>query len=131
MLFRFDVRIWILFAAVGLTLVSSAPTQAQSAPHRSARPAPPSGQQAQRSRPQSSSPAGSGVPSWAESASPPSYKQSPRGRSRPQSAPAPGPGDDPDNVPLGGAEWLAAAGAAYAVRRLQKRGIAESEDDDA
>jgi hypothetical protein len=41
------------------------------------------------------------------------------------------PGDDPDNVPLGGAEWLAAAGAAYAVRRLQKRGIAESEDDDA
>jgi hypothetical protein len=43
----------------------------------------------------------------------------------------PGPGDDPDNVPLGGAEWLAAAGAAYAVRRLQKRGIAESEDDDA
>ena len=120
--FRFDVRMWILFVAVSLAFVPPAPTQAQSTPHRSARPAPPSGQQAQRSMPQPSSPAGSGVPSWAESASPPSYEQSPRGRSRRQSTPTPGPGGDdpPDNVPLGGAEWLAAAGAAYAAGRHPK-----------
>jgi len=42
---------------------------------------------------------------------------------------APGTPDDPDQVPLGGAEWLAAAGAAYALNRLRKTGEEESEGD--
>ena len=42
---------------------------------------------------------------------------------------APGTPDDPDQVPLGGAEWLAAAGAAYAFNRLRKTGEEESEGD--
>lgn len=37
-----------------------------------------------------------------------------------QSASGPTPPGRPDPVPLGGAGWLAAAGAAYAVRRLRK-----------
>ena len=35
--------------------------------------------------------------------------------------------DGPNQVPLGGAEWLAAAGAAYALKRLRKDG--GDEDD--
>ena len=43
-----------------------------------------------------------------------------RGTASSSNAPTP-PGDDPNNeVPLGGAEWLAAAGAAYAIRRLSQ-----------
>lgn len=41
----------------------------------------------------------------------------------------PGTPGDPDQVPLGGTEWLAAAGAAYALNRLHKGGGEESEDD--
>ena len=40
------------------------------------------------------------------------------------------PGDDPSNMPVdGGLGWLAAAGAAYTVRRLRK-GTTDSEDED-
>ena len=39
----------------------------------------------------------------------------------------PGTPENPNQVPLGGAEWLAAAGAAYALNRLRKR---ESTDDE-
>jgi len=42
---------------------------------------------------------------------------------------APGTPDDPDQVPLGGAEWLAAAGAAYALNRLRKEEGDDSEDE--
>ena len=42
---------------------------------------------------------------------------------------APGTPDDPDQVPLGGAEWLAAAGAAYALNRLRKEEDDDSEDE--
>ncbi|MFB6278589.1 MAG: hypothetical protein ABEK75_03715 [Salinibacter sp.] len=35
--------------------------------------------------------------------------------------------DSPAQAPLGGVEWLAAAGAAYALNRLRKEG---SEEDD-
>ncbi len=41
----------------------------------------------------------------------------------------PGTPDRPDQVPLGGAEWLAAAGAAYALNRLREKDGDESEDD--
>jgi hypothetical protein len=45
------------------------------------------------------------------------------------SSSTPGMPDDPDQVPLGGAEWLAAAGAAYALNRLREKEGDESEDD--
>lgn len=61
---------------------------------------------------------------------PPSPGQTPTGNPKTNSAPGM-PGDDPTNTPLGGVEWLAAAGAVYAARRLQKHGADESEDDDA
>ena len=39
--------------------------------------------------------------------------------------------DDPNQVPLGGAEWLAAAGAAYALNRLRDDESDEDDDEDA
>lgn len=42
----------------------------------------------------------------------------------------PGTPTDPDQVPLGGAEWLAAAGAAYALNRLRERDATESDAED-
>ncbi|MFB6271523.1 MAG: hypothetical protein ABEL51_01380, partial [Salinibacter sp.] len=45
----------------------------------------------------------------------------------PSAASGPGTPSDPSQVPLGGAEWLAAAGAAYALNRLRKG----TETDDA
>lgn len=45
------------------------------------------------------------------------------------SSSGPGVPDEPNQVPLGGAEWLAAAGAAYAMNRLRKNG--EDEEDGA
>ncbi len=42
----------------------------------------------------------------------------------------PGTPDNPDQVPLGGAEYLAAAGAAYALNRLRKNGDEEDEESD-
>lgn len=38
--------------------------------------------------------------------------------------------DDPNQVPIGGTEWLAAAGAAYAINRLRKRDATGSESED-
>ena len=43
---------------------------------------------------------------------------------------APGTPSDPSQVPLGGAEWLAAAGAAYALNRLRDD-ESDEEDEDA
>jgi len=42
----------------------------------------------------------------------------------------PGTPEDPNQVPLGGAEWLAAAGAAYALNRLRKEGAGEADDEE-
>jgi hypothetical protein len=42
----------------------------------------------------------------------------------------PGTPSDPSQVPLGGAEWLAAAGAAYALNRLRKEEGEEDEETD-
>jgi hypothetical protein len=41
----------------------------------------------------------------------------------------PGTPDNPDQVPLGGAEWLAAAGAAYALNRLREEDGDEEESE--
>jgi hypothetical protein len=46
--------------------------------------------------------------------------------STPSNVSGPGVPDDPNQVPLGGAEWLAAAGAAYALNRLRN----EENDED-
>jgi hypothetical protein len=44
--------------------------------------------------------------------------------------PLPDPGDGTEPVPLGGAEWLAGAGAAYAIRRLLQDDGEEDGDDE-
>lgn len=48
----------------------------------------------------------------------------------PSTSSAPGTPEDPDQVPLGGAEWLATAGAAYALNRLREEGGDEEESED-
>jgi hypothetical protein len=72
------------------------------------------------------------VPDYAEPANPPSsFGQLPSGTGAPDvSAQTNNPGTptNPNQVPLGGAEWLAAAGAAYALNRLRKEG--DDEDDE-
>lgn len=45
-----------------------------------------------------------------------------RGQRSKRTNSVPGTPDDPSQVPLGGTEWLAAAGAAYALHRLRKEG---------
>jgi len=106
----------------GLLLLTVGPAQAQ-APERA--PA-----QEHRSPSQTGNPAGTGVPGYAEPADPPSSFGSPStGATTPggmAQTNAPGTPNDPSQVPLGGAEWLAAAGAAYAIKRLRD----EEEDED-
>ena len=75
---------------------------------------------------------GTDLPSAAEPARPPSsLGQPPAGSNAPggmaQSNNAPSTPQAPAQAPLGGAEWLAAAGAAYALNRLRKDG--DDEDD--
>ena len=56
----------------------------------------------------------------------------PRGTQTPGGAQTnndPGTPSDPNQVPLGGAEWLAAAGAAYALNRLRKETGDDAEDE--
>jgi len=80
-------------------------------------------------------PAGTRLPSYAEPSSPPSFSQPPSsGAGAPggsaQTNSGPGMPGDRNQVPLGGAEWLAAAGAAYALNRLRKRKEDPSEDEE-
>ncbi len=42
----------------------------------------------------------------------------------------PGTPEEPPQVPLGGTEWLAAAGAAYALNRLRKEDSGEADDEE-
>ena len=106
----------------GLFLLAAGPAQAQ-APERA--PA-----QEHRSPSQTGNPAGTGVPGYAEPADPPSSFGPPStGANTPggmAQTNAPGTPSDPNQVPLGGAEWLAAAGAAYALNRLRDD---ESDED--
>ena len=85
------------------------------------------------------------LPSWAAPdaassrppAQPPSPEHAPFGASSSaqQRAPAqthtPGPPDPASQAPLGGLEWLALAGGAYAVHRLRRRRKDDDADDDA
>ncbi len=119
--------------ALGLCvlLMACGPVQAQP---DNRRPAPP----AQASTPSTQDQRGvrvpgTDLPSAAEPARPPSWLgQPPTGANTPggtaQTNNAPDTPGNPNQVPLGGAEWLAAAGAAYALNRLRKDG--DDEDDD-
>jgi len=75
-----------------------------------------------------------GPPATRPSNPPSSLGQSPGGKPRiggqATTNDAPGTPGDPDQVPLGGAEWLAAAGAAYALNRLRKGESEDAEDKD-
>jgi hypothetical protein len=68
-----------------------------------------------------------------------SLGQSPSGANTPGGTQTPGQAQtnsgpntpsDPNQTPLGGAEWLAAAGAAYALNRLRKDEDGEDEESD-
>ena len=90
----------------------------------------------QRAAPgQGQTPAGSqGPPATRPSNPSSSLGPSPSGANTPGgTAQTSGPGtpDDPNQVPLGGAEWLAAAGAAYALNRLRDDESDEDDDEDA
>ena len=92
---------------------------------RQSAPAPNTGGRAvQPGRTERSNPAGTNLPSYAEPSAPPAIGSPSGGADIPGQAQAndgPGMPSDPNQVPLGGAEWLAAAGAAYALNRLRKR----------
>jgi hypothetical protein len=47
-----------------------------------------------------------------------------------QSNSDPGTPQNPNQVPLGGTEWLAAAGAAYALNRLRKSESTDEPDEE-
>ena len=80
---------------------------------------------------------GTDLPSAAEPARPPSSFGQPSAGSNPPGGTAqmntgpdlPDEDDGPNQVPLGGAEWLAAAGAAYALKRLRKDGGGEDDGE--
>jgi hypothetical protein len=78
---------------------------------------------------------GTELPSSAEPSRPSSsFGQRPGGSNTPGGTAQtndPGtPGDPTQDVPLGGAEWLAAAGAAYAIKRLREEGAEDEEEDE-
>ena len=91
----------------------------------------------QRAAPgQGQTPAGSQGPAATRPSNPSSSYGQPSGGANTPGGTAqtnnPGTPDDPNQVPLGGAEWLAAAGAAYALNRLREEdGDEEEFGDDA
>ena len=93
--------------------VQRAPTQQRAVPGQGHAPPGSQGPAATRpSNPSSSlgqSPSGANTPGGTQT---PGQAQTNSGPNTPS---------DPNQVPLGGAEWLAAAGAAYALNRLRKR----------
>lgn len=80
--------------------------------------------------PRSSSPVGTDLPSASQPANPPSSYGEPSdgaisSAGQMQANDAPDTPGDPAQAPLGGTEWLLAAGAGYALNRLRK----ENDDD--
>ncbi|MFB6273214.1 MAG: hypothetical protein ABEL51_10010 [Salinibacter sp.] len=77
---------------------------------------------------------GTELPSAARPADPPAVGMPPAGRETgPRGSArtsAPGMEDSPAQAPIGGAKWLAAAGAAYALNRLRKRESSHDQDED-
>ena len=127
----------VLFAAAGLLagllLLSMTPAQAQprgQAPAQQ-RAAPPSGGGQAPARTGRSGAAGTELPSFAEPSRPSSsFGQRPGGSNTPGGTAQtndPGTPTEPTQTPLGGAEWLAAAGAAYAINRLRR---SQGEEDE-
>ena len=79
-----------------------------------------------------SDPAGTKLPAYAEPSAPPAYGPAPSGTGTPgqaQSNSGPLMPTNPDQVPLGGTEWLAAAGAAYALNRLRNEEVEEEDEE--
>jgi hypothetical protein len=79
---------------------------------------------------------GTDLPSAAEPACPPSSLGRPSSGTSPSGGRAqmndgPSMPGGPTQAPLGGAEWLAAAGAAYALNRLRTEGSEEDDDEEA
>lgn len=120
----------VLFTAAGLLtglfLLFTSPAQAQTQERAPAqqRAVPPSGS--------GQAPAGSELPSYAKPSRPSSsFGQRPGGSNTPGgTAQTNDPGTSSPTVPLGGAEWLAAAGAAYALNRLRRSQGEETEADE-
>lgn len=120
---------------LGMVEAQAQTPQGQQAPaHRQAAPSPGTAPGAQA--PGRSNPAGTSLPSYAQPSRPSSsFGQSRGGTSasdgRMQTNNGPGVPSDPNQVPLGGAEWLAAAGAAYALNRLRDEESDEDSGEDA
>lgn len=73
---------------------------------------------------------GTGLPPAAEPAPPPSFGSSERvGKMGTRAKSNLSTPDTPTQAPVGGAEWLAAAGAAYALNRLRKRRSTDEAED--
>jgi len=64
---------------------------------------------------------GSSLPDWAEPQEPSARAPSQWDGSNVPMTDMNGPPDNPNRVPLGGLEWLLAAGAGYAILRLRKQ----------
>jgi hypothetical protein len=81
---------------------------------------------------------GTGLPPATRPSNPPSSFGGPPSGANPQGGRAqtndgpnmPDGSDGPPQAPLGGAEWLAAAGAAYALNRLRKRESTNEPDEE-
>ena len=122
-----------ILLALGLPETHAQSPRGQQAPtHQRTAPSP--GAQSAPARPGGSDPAGTRLPSYAQPSNPPSsFGQPPGGNSSSgqaqTSSSAPGTPGQPAQAPLGGAEWLAAAGAAYALNRLRKNGDDEEDEE--
>ncbi len=132
----------IVLGSIGLLLGAAEPAAAQdrgrTAPSVQSAPSPygtgAAGQRRGADRSVSEVP-GTELPSATRPADPPAIGTPPAGRETgPRGSPrtsAPGMENPPAQAPLGGAEWLAAAGAAYALNRLRKEGSEEADDEEA
>jgi len=121
---------------LGCTLLALGLPEAQAQSQRGHQAAPNQEAQSAPARPDHSDPAGTGLPSYAQPSNPsssfgppPSGSNAPGGQAQTNSD-APGMPSPAEQVPLGGAEWLAAAGAAYALNRLRKQNGADDEDEE-
>ncbi|MFB6230158.1 MAG: hypothetical protein ABEL04_03290 [Salinibacter sp.] len=139
---KHTLAVAIVLGSIGLLLGAGAPAVAQdrgrTAPSgRSTTPqhgVGSAGQKGGADRSVSEAP-GTELPPAARPADPPSsLGRSPGGAvpsgGRAQTNSGPNMPGDPAQAPLGGAEWLVAAGAAYALNRLRKKGSTKADDEE-